>query len=69
LEKIDAVIRVHFGINPDELSTDEWAKLFQQWVYVQRAQLSAQEAMFEATLSRVMYKVANDVFKAIQGKK
>jgi hypothetical protein len=69
LEKIDAILRVHFNIKPDELSVDEWAKLFQQWVYVQRIQFNSQQLALEETLTKVLYKLTSDVFKALNKKK
>ncbi len=65
MQKIDAIIRVHFNINPEELSDEDWAKLFQQWVYVSRIQMNAQQAMLEGTFKKVLIEVVNDVFAAM----
>lgn len=35
IDKVNAIIRVHFGIkNPDELSDEEWAKYYQDYMWV-----------------------------------
>lgn len=68
MQKIDAIIRVHFRIDPKELSDKEWAQYFQDWVYVNRIQNDAQEAMQERTFRKVLVQVVNEVFAAINKK-
>ena len=59
--KIDAIIRVIFKENPEELSDEDWAKRFQEWNYVNRLQLTTQEAMFK----KVLLEVASKIFEAL----
>ncbi len=68
MQKIDAVIRVHFKENPEELSDEDWAKRLQEWVYVNRVQNNAQERMFEKTFRKVLFEVVSEVFKALNKK-
>jgi|GEM_PF-3737346 len=69
MQKIDAIIRVNYNIDPEELSQQDWAKYFQQWVYVTTIQRKAQEAMLEQTLEKSLIKVVNMVFESLNKKK
>lgn len=62
MNKIDAIIRVIFKMNPEEMTDREWVQRFQEWNYVNRLQLATQEAMLE----KVLIRVTNKIFKAIQ---
>jgi vacuolar-type H+-ATPase subunit E/Vma4 len=44
------------------LSDQDWAQRFQEWVYVRRMELEAQEAIMENAFQKVMYEVVNAVF-------
>lgn len=50
IEKINAVIRVTFRINPEELSDIEWTQRFQEAMYVRRIELEGQKTMFKEVL-------------------
>ncbi|NLN26121.1 MAG: hypothetical protein GX163_10870 [Bacteroidetes bacterium] len=58
----DAILRVQYGIDPQTLSDQDWAQRFQEWVYVRRMELEAQEAIMENAFRKVMYEVVNAVF-------
>jgi hypothetical protein len=62
LEKMDAIIRVEMGIDPNNISDTEWAKLFQEWVYVQRVKNNALEKILEKTFTEALFKVAKAIF-------
>ncbi len=57
--KIDAILRVTFKENPEDLSDEDWAKRFQEWNYVNRLQQITQAAM----LKKVLFEVATEIFK------
>lgn len=59
------VIRVYYGLYLDGLPTNEWAKLFQLWIFVNRTKLKADEVVLENTIRKVLYELA----KAIYGNK
>lgn len=66
MQKIDAIIRVTFKENPEEMTSEEWAQRFQEWNYVNRLQLITQAAM----LKKVLLEVASKIFEALgKGKK
>jgi len=65
LQKINAILRYHYSINPDELSDQEYAQKFQDWVYITRVKNDAQIALLENTLEKVLYKLTNEVFTAL----
>jgi hypothetical protein len=46
------------------LTDEDWAKLYQEWVYVQRIKLKASELIIE----KVVRKALADTLKAINGK-
>jgi hypothetical protein len=60
---------VHFNINPEELNNQEWAQRFQEWVYVNRLNQNAQEAMLEKTFRKVLVEVLNAAFGGTDTKK
>ena len=59
---MDAIIRVELGIDPDNISDKQWAKLFQEWVYVQRVKNNALEKILEKTFTEALFKVAKAIF-------
>lgn len=61
---MDAILRVELGLNPDALTDNEWAKSFQEWVYVQRVKNNATEKIIE----KVVRQALADTLKAINGK-
>jgi len=69
MQKIDAIIRVAFNVDPEELSDEQWTKRFQEWVYVNAIQRKAQEAMLERTFKKSLVEVVNMVFEALNKKK
>lgn len=60
---------MQFNINPEELTDQEWTQRFQEWVYVNKLKESAQEAMLEKTMRKVLFEVVNAVFKAMNREK
>jgi hypothetical protein len=60
---------VHFNINPEELTDQEFTQRFQEWVYVNRLKQNAQEAMLEKTFRKVLVEVVNAVFAGMESKK
>jgi hypothetical protein len=34
MRKMDAILRYNFRIEPDELNDDEWAKRWNEWVWL-----------------------------------
>lgn len=47
-DKVNAIIRVHFNKNPDDLADEEYYQLYQQWVYVENIKKNAyKEALIE----------------------
>ncbi|EEI90206.1 hypothetical protein HMPREF0765_4157 [Sphingobacterium spiritivorum ATCC 33300] len=65
IEKIDAVIQVGMGIDPDTLSEEDWAKHYQQWVYVQEVTAKNNEAV----LRKVLAELLTEVFKTLGKRK
>lgn len=66
---MDAIIRVELGIDPDTLSDEDWAKKFQEWLFVQRIKNKTQEALIEKSVKKVLVEVVNGVFKSLNSKK
>lgn len=57
IAKINAILEVELGIDPNELSDIEWAEKFQQWNYANRVKLKAQEAVFEKALMKTLVEI------------
>lgn len=59
---MDAILRVELGVDPKNLSDQEWAQFFQEWVYVQRVKNNALEKILEKTFTEALFKVAKAIF-------
>lgn len=53
---------MHFNVDPNELTDDEWAKLFQYWVYTERIKMKAQETIIEKAALKALTEVAQAIF-------
>lgn len=62
---MNAVLRVHYGIDPNELSDEDWARKFQDWIYVTRSEHMALEIIMQNALR----KVAKEVLEVLYPKK
>lgn len=60
---------MNYKVDPEELSEDQWAKLYQEWVYNERIKNIALRDTLENTMETVLYKVVSDVFKALNNSK
>jgi len=36
ISRIDAVIRLEYGIDPENISQEDWIKYFNEWLFVQQ---------------------------------
>ncbi|MFN8238635.1 MAG: hypothetical protein U0T77_10745 [Chitinophagales bacterium] len=45
---------MHFDIDPDTLTDEEWAKLYQQYVFVEKLKYKNLQAAYEAALIKVL---------------
>jgi len=50
---VNAIIRVHFNINPEELSDEDYYQLYQQWVYVENIKKNAYKQALLEVLSQI----------------
>lgn len=51
------MLRNRYGINPDELSDDEWCKLYAECEYLHEIELKEQKAVVEAAIIEVLNQV------------
>ena len=47
------------GLNPDELTEEEWAQRFQEWAYVKAIERENQEMIFK----KALFEVAAAIFR------
>jgi hypothetical protein len=58
------VLSVELGLDPKDLTDEQWAQKYAEWFYVQRIKLDAQEKIIE----KVVRTALADTLKAINGK-
>jgi hypothetical protein len=59
IAKVNAILRRYYQINPEDLSNQEWSKLFNEWVYLEKQKLDN----FETIIKNAVFEVA----KAVMG--
>lgn len=57
LAKINAILRVKFGVEPETLTNEQYAQLFQEWAYVQKVESKTQENAFRKVMQEVLMAV------------
>ncbi len=58
------MLRVELGLDPKHLSDNDWAKHYQEWIYVQAVKTTTTEKIIE----KVVRQALADTLKALNGK-
>ena len=61
IQKINAIIRAHFKIDPSTLDDQEWVRLFNEYKYVKQLE--------QAQLKASLFEVLAETLKTIYGKR
>lgn len=56
------MIRSHYGIDPEVLDDDTWAKIVNEWLYIQGKILEVQSNNTRAILEDVLYTIVNKLY-------
>jgi hypothetical protein len=54
------VLRKEYNIDPDTLSDDEWAKLYAEYLYIQKTKFQNLKTAFVAALTEVISQILPD---------
>ena len=57
IAKINALLRFHYKVEPERLSDREWAKLFNEYVYVRDVGLRDSGQVMKSALAEVLGKM------------
>ena len=64
IQKINALLRSHFiGVNPEKLSNNEWAKLYQEYLYVKHTDLENLYKVIEGANKKALVEILSQVLK------
>lgn len=64
IQKVNALLRSHYGVNPQKLSNRKWAKLYNEYLYIKGIETQNLYKIIEAAnkqaLAEILSKVLNN---------
>lgn len=58
LKKWNAILRIEYGINPEQINDEEWAQLVAEYQYIEERR----REIFRADLKTVLYELAAKIY-------
>ncbi|WP_228235935.1 hypothetical protein [Allomuricauda sp. M10] len=54
MEQVNAIIRRYYNLDPDKLSDEQWARIYNEFLYTEEIRLTNLKNVFTAALTKVL---------------